>query len=66
MSAYACQLIHDAFVRFPYPERSSAKSSCRQVNGSFSAPNPYIYEEKYQWDAVAADCAAAVPALRKR
>jgi hypothetical protein len=66
MSAYACQFVHDAFVRFPYPERSSAKSSCRQVNESFSPPNPYIYEEKYRWDAVAAALPAAVPALRKR
>jgi hypothetical protein len=38
---YAC-------VCIPYPERSSAKSSYRQVNGRFSPPNPYIYEEKYR------------------
>ena len=36
MAAFVCQLVPDAFVRIPSPERSSAKSPCGQVNESSS------------------------------
>jgi hypothetical protein len=40
MWASACQLVPDASVRIPCPERSSPKTPCRQVNERPSRSNP--------------------------
>ena len=55
------------FVSIPYPERSSAKTSCRQVNEGSSLLQPLINRGKIPDGTPSPPhCAGAVPALRKR
>jgi hypothetical protein len=44
--ASACQPVPYAFVRFPFSERSSTKSPCRQVNESFGPIKLLIVQGK--------------------
>jgi hypothetical protein len=55
----------DACVCFPSSERSSPKSSCRQVNEGSGPLQPlYLRGKIPDGNAIAAACAASVPAAR--
>ena len=61
--ASACQFLPLTCVRIPSPSRSSVKAPCRPVNESSSLYNCGKNTER---DAIAATCAAAIPAARER